>query len=198
MFITLENRAVSSTKSVLDTQVEGWAKWAMTNKTLYGNSKKTAAIRDMFGNTTRYEKQKSSTIEKLFCVLASHPEAMVRSLANLVPHPETGEMVFRFVVFCTGRKTESKKRVINSAMTIFAVNLVMINKNDETALDIDKLSAKEIADLQYAPSSHQCFFKHIFSWMTQESIAYSQKDFKGMKGQSFFKLFGFYCLPFNV
>jgi len=51
-FITLERRPASRRKSVVDSQVEGWAKWAMMNKTLYGNSKKTAAIRDMFGNTT--------------------------------------------------------------------------------------------------------------------------------------------------
>jgi len=55
-FITLERRPASRRKSVVDSQVEGWAKWAMMNKTLYGNSKKTAAIREMFGNTTRYEK----------------------------------------------------------------------------------------------------------------------------------------------
>jgi len=92
----------------------------MMNKTPYGDVKKTSAIREMFGNTTRYEKQKSATIQRLFLILTAHPEAMVRCLADLVPHPETQESVFWFVVFCTGRKTESKKRVVNSVMTIFA------------------------------------------------------------------------------
>jgi len=188
-FITLESRPASRRKSVVDSQVQEWAKWAMMNKTLYGDSKKTSAIREMFGNTTRYEKQKSATVQRLFFILAAHPEPMVRCLADLVPHPETQESVFRFVVFCTGRKTESKKRVVNSVMTIFAVNLIMINKNDETALDIDKLSEKEIADLQYAPSTHGLYYKHIFSWMNNENISFSQKDFKGMKGTSFFCLF---------
>jgi len=50
-FITLESRPASRRKSVVDSQVEGWAKWAMMNKTLYGDSKKTSAIREMFGNT---------------------------------------------------------------------------------------------------------------------------------------------------
>jgi len=188
-FITLESRPASRRKSVVDSQVQEWAKWAMMNKTLYGDSKKTSAIREMFGNTTRYEKQKSATVQRLFFILAAHPEPMVRCLADLVPHPETQESVFRFVVFCTGRKTESKKRVVNSVMTIFAVNLIMINKNNETALDIDKLSEKEIADLQYAPSTHGLYYKHIFSWMNNESISFSQKDFKGMKGTSFFCFF---------
>jgi len=74
----------------------------MMNKTLYGDSKKTAAIREMFGNTTRYKKQKAATIHCLFLILVAHPEAVVRCLANLVTHPETQELVFRFVVFCTG------------------------------------------------------------------------------------------------
>jgi len=74
-------------------------------------------------------------------------------------------------------------------MTIFAVNLVMINKNDETTLNLDTLSEKEIVDLQYAPSSHGLFYKHIFSWMINKSILFAQKDFKGMKGKSFFHIF---------
>jgi len=101
--ITLESRPASRRKSVVDSQVKGWAKWAMMNKTLYGDSKKTLAIREMFGNTTRYEKQKSATIQHLFLILAAHPEAMARCLADLVPHPKTQESVFRFVAFCTGR-----------------------------------------------------------------------------------------------
>jgi len=188
-FIALERRPASRRKSVVDSQVKGWAKWAMMNKTLCGNSKKTVAIRDVFGNTTRCEKQKSATIQRLFLILAAHPEAMVRCLANLVPHPETQESAFRFVAFCTGRKTESKKRAVNSVMTVFAVNLIMINKNNDAALDIDSLSEKEIADLQCAPSAHGLCCKHIFSWMNNESVAFAQKDFKGMRGQSFFRVF---------
>jgi len=93
-FITLESRPTSRRKSVVDSQVKGWAKWAMMNKTLYGDAKKTSAIREMFGNMTRYEKQKSATIQRLFLILAAHLEAMVRCLADLVPHPETQESVF--------------------------------------------------------------------------------------------------------
>jgi len=137
----------------------------MMNKTLYGDAKKTSAILEMFGNTTRHEKQKSATIQRLFVILAVHPEAMVHCLADLVPHPETQESVLRFVMFCTGQKTESKKRVVNSVMTIFAVNLIMINKNNDTTLDLDTLSEKAIADLQCAPSTHGLCYKHIFSWM---------------------------------
>jgi len=51
-FITLERQPASRRKSVVDSQVEGWAKWAMMNKTLYGDTKKTLAIGEMFGNTT--------------------------------------------------------------------------------------------------------------------------------------------------
>jgi len=208
-FITLENRPASRRKSVVDSQVEGWAKWAkwaMMNKTLYSDAKKTSAIREMFGNTTRYEKQKAATIQHLFLILAAHPEAMVRCLADLVPHPKTQELVFRFVVFCTGRKTESKKCVVNSVMTIFALNLIMINKNNDTALDLDTLPEKEIADLQYAPSTHGLYYKHIFYWMNNESILFAQKDFKGMRGKSFFRIFcnwfyhylTLFCLHFQL
>jgi len=159
----------------------------MMNKTLYGDAKKTSAILEMFGNTTRHEKLKSATIQRLFVIL--HPEAMVHCLADLVPHPETQESVLRFVMFCTGQKTESKKRVVNSVMTIFAVNLIMINKNNDTTLDLDTLSEKAIADLQCAPSTHGLCYKNIFSWMNNESILFAQKDFKGMKGKSFFRNF---------
>ena len=169
-FITLERQPASRRKSVVDSQVEGWAKWAMMNKTLCGDSKKTSAIREMFSNTTRYEKQKSATIQCLFLILAAHPEAMVCCLADLVPHPETQKLVFRFVVFCTGRKTESKKRVVNSIMTIFAINLIMINKNNDTALDLDTLSEKEIADLQYAPSTTACTTSTSFLGRTTKAF----------------------------
>jgi len=188
-FITLQNRPASRRKSVVDSQVKGWAKWVTMNKTLCVDAKKTLAIRDMFSDTTRYKKQKSATIQRLFLILAAHPEAMVRCLADLVPHPETQESVFWFVVFCTGRKMESKKRVVNSVMTIFAVNLIMINNNNDTALDLDTLSEKEIADLQYVPSTHGLCYKHIFSWMNNESISFAQKDFKGMRGKSIFRIF---------
>ena len=133
------------------------------SKNLYGDSKNTAAIRELFGNTTRYEKQKGASVARFFSILASHPESMVRSLADLIPHPETGDTVPRFVVFCTGRKTEAKKRIVNSAMTIFAVNIVMINKNDDTALNLALMSPQEVANLQYSPSTFALYYKHIFS-----------------------------------
>jgi len=65
----------------------------------------------------------------------------------------------------------------------------MINKNNDTALDIDSLLEKEIADWQCAPSTHALYYKHIFSWMNNESISFAQKDFKGMRGKSFFCIF---------
>jgi hypothetical protein len=187
--IGLEGRRITSGSSALDDQVQVWAKWAVMNKNLYGDSKNTAAIRELFGNTTRYEKQKGGSVARFFSILASHPELMVRHLADLIPHPETGEQVPRFVVFCTGRKTDSKKKIVNAAMTIFAVNMIMINKNDESAMDLAQLSPKELADLQYSPSTFALYYKHIFSWMKQESIPFQQSDFKGMKGKLLFYVF---------
>lgn len=94
MLVTLESRPVSKAVSTIDAEIEGWAKWAMMNKNLYGNPMKTAAIRELFATSTRYEKQKASTVQRFFCILAAHPEAMVRSLSDLIPHPETQESVF--------------------------------------------------------------------------------------------------------
>jgi len=85
-------------------------------------------------------------------------------------------------------------------MAIFAVNLIMINKNNDAALDLDTLSEKEIVDVQCAPSTHGLYYKHIFSWMNNKSISFAQKDFKCMKGKSFFRVFCncfFQCLTLS-
>jgi len=58
--------------------------------------------------SSKYEKQKLNMVLCFFSILAAHPEAMVRSLADQIKHPETDKEVFCFVVFCSGRKLKPR------------------------------------------------------------------------------------------
>jgi len=77
---------------------------------------------------------------RFFGILAAHPEARVRALADTINDPKLDRDTFRFFVLVRGAKSPAKLYVINSAMTIFAVNLAMINKNDESVLDHTKMT----------------------------------------------------------
>ena len=119
---------------------------------------------------------------RFFSILAAHPDANVRALADSVPDPELDKNTFRFFILVRGAKTPSKMYVINCAMTIYAVNLTMLNKTDDSVLDLVNMDPKEKAKLQYQPSSFSTFYKHIFSIMKTEGIAFKQSNFNSYQG----------------
>jgi hypothetical protein len=164
--------------------VAEWATWARMNPTLYNeNEQRTAHIKESTGTEGKYRSEQMKNVDLLFKILAAHPAPNVQRLADWVTHPETGQQCRRMVVLLHGAKTISKKEMVNHIMTIFAVNLVMVSKNaGECVVDQSKLSAKELADLQYAPSSIQLKYKHIFAWFKQQSVNYEQREFKNHVG----------------
>jgi len=186
VFQTLANQTGhSNVRNGLDEEVNDWARWAQMNPTLHGNKETTERLKKAFATTTTYQKQKLATIMRFFGILAAHPEARVRALADTINDPEMDRDTFRFFVLVRGAKSPSKLYVINSAMTIFAVNLTMINKNDESVLDLTKMTPEQKAAIQCQPSSFSTFYKHIFAHMKNEGIAFEQANFTGIEGTSF-------------
>ena len=178
----------------LEQEVNDWARWAAMNPTLYGNPETTARLKKAFATTTDYQKQKKSTVMRFFSILAAHPEPRVRSLADIIKDPELDKDTFCFCLLVRGAKTQSKLHVVNSAMTIFTVNLTLLNKNDDTVLDLSMMEPKAKAMLQYQPGTHSTFFKHIFSFFKCEGVAFEQSNFTGIEGQSSFQL----CFNFSL
>ena len=174
----------SNVRNGLDEEVNSWARWAQMNPNLYGDKETTNRLKKAFATSTDYQKQKKKTMIRFLGILAAHPEARVRALADSVPDPEMDRNTFRFFLLVRGAKSPSKHYVVNSAMTIFAVNLTMFNKNDDSVLDLTKLTAKEKANLQYQPSSFSTFYKHIFSFMKNEGVAFEQSNFTSTEGMS--------------
>jgi len=70
-------------------------------------------------------------------------------------------------------------------MTIFAVNLTMINKNDESVLDLAKMTPKQKAAIQCQPGSFAVFCKHVFAHMKNEGVTFEEANFTGIEGASF-------------
>jgi len=68
------------------------------NPTLYGNKETTERLKKAFATTTTYQKQKLATIMRFFGILAAHPEARVRALADTINDPEMDRD--RFVSLC--------------------------------------------------------------------------------------------------
>jgi len=165
------------------------------NPTLYGNKETTERLKKAFATTTTYQKQKLATIMRFFGILAAHPEARVRALADTINDPEMDHDTFRFFVLVRGAKSPAKLYVINSVMTIFAVNLTMINKNDESVLDLTKMTPEQKAAIQYQPSSFATFYKHIFAHMKNEGIEFEQANFTGIEGASFSLIYFHYFVP---
>jgi len=154
------------------------------NPTLYGNKETTEPLKKAFATTATYQKQKLATIMRFFGILAAHPEARVCALADTINDPEMDRDTFRFFVLVRGVKSPAKLYVINSAMTIFAVNLTMINKNNESVLDLTKMTPEQKAAIQYQPSSFATFYKHVFAHMKNEGVAFEQANFSGIEGTS--------------
>jgi len=146
VFQTLANQTGhSNVRNGLDEEVNDWARWAQMNPTLYGKKETTERVKKAFATTTTYQKQKLVTIMRFFGILVAHPEARVRALADTINDPEMDRDTFRFFVLVRGAKSPAKLYVINSVMTIFAVNLTMINKNDESVLDLTKMTLEQKA-----------------------------------------------------
>jgi len=164
------------------------------NPTLYGNKETTKRLKKAFATTTTYQKQKLATIMRFFGIPVAHPEARVCALADTINDPEMDRDTFCFFVLVRGAKSPAKLYVINSAMTIFAVNLTMINKNDESVLDLTKTTPEQKAAIQYQPSSFATFYKHIFAHMKNEGIAFEQSNFTGIEGTSFSLIFFHYFI----
>jgi len=61
----------------------------------------------------------------------------------------------------------------------------MINKNDESVLDLTQMTPEQKAAIQYQPSSFATFYKHIFAHMKNKGVALEQANFAGIKGASF-------------
>ena len=169
----------------LEDEVNGWARWAQMNPFLYGDKETTERLKKAFATSTSYQKQKAATILRFFTILAAHPEARVRALADSLPDSELNKNTFRFFQLVRGAKTTSKQYVVNCAMTIFAVNLTMLNRNDGSVLELSQMTPKQKADAQYQPSSFSTFYKHIFSVMKNEGVAFEQSNFTGIEGMSF-------------
>jgi len=70
-------------------------------------------------------------------------------------------------------------------------SLVESVKCASTDLAQASASNMNVMSVDQSPTTNELglFYKHIFLWMNTESIPFAQKDFKGMKGKSFFHVF---------
>lgn len=190
VFHTLVNQTGhSNINNGLEQEVNEWVRWAAMNPNLYGDPETTEKLKKAFATTTDYLKQKKSTVMQFFSILSAHPEARVCALADIIKDTKIDKDTFCFCLLVGGAKTPSKQYIVNSAMTIFSINLCMLNKNDDSILDLATMTPKQKAMVQYQPSTHATFYKHIFLYLKTKGVAFEQSNFTGIKGKSSFNLY---------
>ena len=163
-------------------QVNLWNRWAKCQTELYDDESTTTRIQLAYAVTDPYIKQKIAVAQRFFKILQSHPMRNVQALADVVKQKETGEATYRLINLCGGTKTQSKKLMLNTCLVIFGINCTMISKTTDKFYDRTKLSPKELAAAQYAPSTLSTMHKQLFAWFKDNGIYFESKEFKGMAG----------------
>ena len=173
----------------MDIESQQFALWARAVPDVYNTEEETQAIKSSCGTTKGYKNQQNKQVETLLRILRSHRELRIRSLAEIVEDPRTGDQLPKFVLLTRGERTPDKKVILNMVMVLYGINAHMTSKSGGMKMmDVTTMTKDEIAKIRYAPSTLQTMVKQIFSWFKQQEIMFQQGDFKSMPG-SFHAMF---------
>ena len=110
-------------------------------------------IQDFSGNTSGYQKSKEKNLDYFFDLLESHEKMSFLAHVN-------SKNIRHFFLLTRHKKDADTKTIINKALCLWA-NRLTIPKYDKS--DLNKLTDKEYAEIQYEPNSFRTNEKMLWA-----------------------------------